>query len=126
MRLTWRDALTATLAVVVLLVYAGHVAAWALPLVDDTRGATLLLGAVGFAMCIVGGSSSTVARKDAFLVPASILGGAAALLLIAGLISGWELVVPALTADILVLWFVATMRHVISTGEPTAIQSSTR
>ena len=120
--MTWRDAVTAMLVAVVLLVYLWHVAAWEIPLLGDVRGTMLVLGVAGFAMCIVGGSTSTVTRRDVFLVPASVLGGAAALLLIAGLITGWELFVPVLTADILALWLLATVRQLVSEGPSTAPQ----
>jgi hypothetical protein len=114
MRVTWRDAVTAVLVLFVGLVYVGHIASWAVPLVGEVRGATFVLGIAGFAMCILGGSSSTVARRDAFLVPASILGGGAALMIVAGLISGWEPIVPLLAANIVVLWAMSTSRHILS------------
>ena len=108
MRLTWRDAGTALLALAVGLVYVANAAGWATPIVSDTRGATLLLGIAGFSRCILGGSSATISRKSAFMVPASMLGGAAVVLIIAGLITGWSWIVPWLTADIVLLWAIST------------------
>src|SRR5207248_7784343 len=92
MRITWRDAVTAALAVVVVLAYLAYVASWAVPVVGDVRGATLVIGGAGFAMCIVGGSGSAVMRKDAFLGPLSVLGIGAFLLIVVGLVSAWALV----------------------------------
>ena len=123
MRITWRDAVTTALAVVVVLVYLAHVASWAIPVVGDVRGATLVLGAAGFAMCIVGGSSSAVVRRDAFLVPLSVLGVGAFVVIAVGLITSWELIVPLLTADILLMWVMATMRHALATGPSPAPQT---
>ena len=111
MRITWRDAVTAALAVVVLLAYLAYVASWAVPVVGDIRGATFVIGTVGFAMCIVGGSSSAVTRKDAFLGPLTVLGIGAFVLIVVGLVWAWDLVVPVLTADILLMWAAATVRH---------------
>jgi len=104
---------TAALAVAVLLAYLAYVASWAIPVVGDVRGATFVIGAIGFAMCIVGGSSSAVMRKDAFLGPLSVLGIGAFLLIVLGLVSAWDLVVPLLTADILLMWAAATVRHAL-------------
>jgi len=123
MRITGRDAVTTALALVVVLVYVAYRASWAIPVVGDVRGATLVLGAVGLAMCIVGGSSSTVVRKDAFLVPLSVLGVGAFVAIAVGLITGWELIVTLLTADILLMWVLATMRHAIATGPSPALQT---
>jgi hypothetical protein len=119
MRLTWRDFGTALLALAVGLVYVAHVAGWAIPIASDTRGATLLLGIAGFSMCILGGSSATISGKSAFMVPASILGGAAVVLIIAGLITGWSWIVPWLTADIVLLWAISTVRHAVLAPQTT-------
>jgi hypothetical protein len=113
MRLTWRDGATTLLAAAVALIYVANAAGWAIPVVDDTRGATLLLGVVGLGMCIVGGSGSTIARSDALIVPAGILGGVAFLLIVVGLITSWAIVVPLLSADTLLLWAISTARHAV-------------
>jgi hypothetical protein len=118
MRLTWRDGVTTLLAGVVVATYAAYAAGWAIPVVDEVRGATLLIGIVGLAMCIVGGSGSTIASRNSFSVPASVLGGAALLLIITGLVTGWSLAVPLLAADTLVLWAISTARHAMA-GTPT-------
>jgi hypothetical protein len=114
MRLTWRDGVTTLLTVVVASTYAAYAAGWAIPVVDDARGAALLIGIVGLTMCIVGGSGSTIASRNAFTVPASVLGGAALLLMIAGLITGWSLAVLLLAADTLLLWALSTVRHAVA------------
>jgi hypothetical protein len=111
MRLTWRDGVTTLLAAAVVGIFAAHTANWSVPFVEDTRWATLLIGAVGLSMCIVGGSGATIAAKSTFTVVAGILGGAAMLLVIIGLTIGWSLAVTLLSADTLLLWVVSTIRH---------------
>jgi hypothetical protein len=64
-------------------------------------------------MCIVGGSGSTIARTDALIAPAGILGGMAFLLIVVGLITSWAIVVPLLAADTLLLWAISTARHAV-------------
>jgi len=105
---------TTLLVGAVALTYAAYTAGWAIPVIDDARGATLLVGAVGLTMCIVGGSESVIASRDAFIVPASVLGGVALLLIIAGLITGWSLAVPLLAAVTLLLWTISTVRHAMA------------
>jgi len=119
MRLTWRDGVTTLLVGMVALTYAAYAAGWAIPVIDDARGATLLIGAVGLTMCIVGGSGSVIASPDAFMVPASVLGGVALLLIIAGLITGWSLAVPLLAAVTLLLWTISTVRHAMAASRMT-------
>jgi hypothetical protein len=114
MQLTWRDGVTTLLGGVVASIYAAYAAGWAFPVVDDARGATLLIGIVGLTMCIVGGSGSTIASRSAFTVAASVLGGAALLLIIAGLITGWSMAVVLLAADTLLLWTISTVHHAVA------------
>lgn len=111
MRLTWRDGVTTLLAGVVGLVYAAHALAWQWPVVEDARGATLVLGVVGLGMCIVGGSGGTIASRSRFTLAAGILGGAAFLLVVVGLITGWSLAVTLIAVDTLLLYAISTVRH---------------
>ncbi len=37
----------------VALTYTAYAAGWAIPVIDDARGATLLIGAIGLTRCIV-------------------------------------------------------------------------
>jgi hypothetical protein len=111
MRLTWRDGATTLLAAAVVGIYAAHIAGWAVPFVENARWATLLVGGVGLSMCIVGGSAATIAAKGTFFVVAGTFGGAAMLLMLVGLVTGWSLALGLLTADIVLLWIVSTIRH---------------
>ena len=111
MRLTWRDGATTLLAAVVVGIYAAHTAGWAVPFVENVRWATLLIGGVGLSMCIVGGSGATIVAKGTFFVVAATLGGAAMLLIVVGVATGWSLALTLLAADTVLLWIVSTIRH---------------
>jgi hypothetical protein len=111
MRLTWRDGVTMLLALLVVGTFAAYATDSAIPVLNDARGVTLLIGIVGLSMCIVGGSGETIGSKDAFTIPAGILGGAALVLIIAGLVTGWPIAVTFLVADTLILWALSTVRH---------------
>lgn len=113
MRLTWRDFLTTGLMGVVALVYATHVGGWGWPIADDVRGATLLVGVIGLGSCIVGGSGSVIAAKGRYMALMGALGGAAVMLTVGGLISGWPVAFALLVLDTLLLYVVATVRHAI-------------
>jgi len=108
--------MTTLLATLVAIVYGGYAAGWAIPLVDTTRGATLLLGVIGLGMCIVGGSASSIPTKNGFTLWASVLGGLAMLLVLVGLITGWSLAVPLIAGITGLLWAVSTVRHATGAG----------
>jgi hypothetical protein len=111
MRLTWRDGATTLLTAVVVGIYGAHTASWAVPFVEDARGATLLIGGIGLSMCIVGGGAATIAAKGTFCYVAGALGGVAMLLTVIGLVTGWSLALTLLAADTVLLWMVSTIRH---------------
>lgn len=111
MRLTWRDFVTTLLIAAVVLVFASNAAGWAWPFVDTTRGATLVVGAIGLGACIVGGSGNAIVAKSRYMALMSTLGGAAALLLVVGLISGWPIALSLLVLDTVLLYVIATVRH---------------
>jgi len=116
MGLTWKDGVTTLLAVAVAVVYQALASGWAVPVVGDARGASLVLGIVGLAMCIIGADATAMTTRDRATVTASILGGAAAVLTIGALITGWPTLALLLAADILLLWIVSTLRHAIGTS----------
>ncbi|HSH32384.1 MAG TPA: hypothetical protein VLB31_02055, partial [Actinomycetota bacterium] len=47
------------------------------------------------------------------LIAASVLGAAAVVLIVAGLIVGTEALLVSLTVDIVALWFITTWRHAV-------------
>lgn len=111
MRLTGRDFATTLLTAAVVLVYAAHAAGWAWPFVDTARGATLVVGAIGLATCIVGGSGSAIVAKGRYMALMSTLGGVAALLILVGLVSGWPIAFQLLVLDAVLLYVIATVRR---------------
>jgi len=111
MHLTWKDGVTTLLAGVVGIAYAAHALAWHWPIVEDARGATLLIGIVGLGMCIVGGSGDTISSRSRFTIVAGILGSTSLLLIIVGLVTGWPLAVALVAATTLLLYAISTIRH---------------
>jgi hypothetical protein len=113
MRATWRDGAATVLAAAVVGVYAGHALDWSLPLIGDVRLAILVVGILGLAACIVGADPAAITSRTAYTAFASGLGVTALLLVIVGLITGWELVLTALAVVTLALYAVATIRHLL-------------
>jgi hypothetical protein len=111
MRLTWRDAVVTALAMLVAGIALANVAGTPILFVEDARGATLLVGAIGLGMCIVGGSGSTIEAKSPFTIVGGVLGGVAMLLVVAGLFTGSSLALTLLAADTVLLWAVSTVHH---------------
>jgi hypothetical protein len=104
---------TTLLAALIGLITVAYLQGWSVPVVADARGATLAIGIVGLGMCIVGGSSAVITAKSGYTVLAGVLGGAAMLLIIAGLATGWSEVVTLLGVDTLVLYAIATAKHAL-------------
>lgn len=116
MRLTWRDGLTAVLALLAAAIALAVTREWSWPLLGTPRAAVGVLGVVGYAMCMLGirGSKMTTAGdlvRGPFMIAASALGAIALVLVVVGLIVSSETVVVAVAADLLLLWLVATARH---------------
>jgi hypothetical protein len=111
MRLTWRDGLTTLLLVVVGLTYYAYSIGTDIAIISDTRGALVVLGATGLAMCIIGGASGYVGRNtySAFM---SILGVAALALFVIGLITTAAWTVTWLAIDVAVMWGLALVFRV--------------
>jgi hypothetical protein len=107
MKLTWRDGVATILAAC-----AGAVT------LGSSRAGAGVLAAIGWAMCMVGGSRTTSSFKGPVGVLASTLGVIALVLIVLGLITGSEAVFLALATDIGVLWLVATTRHATARRAP--------
>lgn len=112
MRLTWRDGLTTTLAVLVILVALAATQGWDWPLLGSERSAIGVLGVLGYAMCHAAGTPNAfLSMRGGYRTLASALGVVALVIVIVGLIWPSETWVVLLAADILLLWVVATVRH---------------
>jgi hypothetical protein len=113
MRLTWRDGVTTLLAALIGLIAIAHLQGWSVPVVDSARGGSAAIGVVGLGMCIVGGSGAAITAKSGYTMLAGLMGGAALLLVIAGLITGWSVMVTLIAADTLLLYALTTARHAL-------------
>jgi uncharacterized membrane protein YccC len=113
MRLSWKDVATTLMAAAVAVIFVAHFQQWEWPLIGDVRLATLVVGAIGLGMCIVGGDPNAVTAKNAYTVFASSLGVGALALAALGAISDWPVVLAALVAVTLVLYVVTTVRHAV-------------
>lgn len=115
MRLTWRDGATTTLACVVVAVAVAVTQGWDWPLLGSVTAGVGVLGAVGWAMCILGGSATSEwSMKNPFTVTMAVLGTVALVLIIVGLITGSEGVFAALAAVTIVMWAASTAAHTMA------------
>jgi hypothetical protein len=111
MPLTWKDgAATGLLALVALLFYAYLTGSTDIAIVSDTRGALLVIGALGLGMCIVSSSSAVLGRSP-YTILQSVLGVSAVVVVVIGLITAWAWTVSALTLIIAVMWAATLIRH---------------
>lgn len=109
MALTWKDAATTLLAIgTALLAYAKYQGwqNWAIA----PRLGFLILGAIGIGMCALSSPSGSPAIWTTVL---STLGVIALILIVLGLVTGSKLLFFGLAADILLLWLLATLRHLL-------------
>ena len=113
MRLTWRDGLTTLLLVAVGLVYYAYSIGADIAVINETRGALVILGVTGLGMCIVGGSSGIVGRNS-YTGLMSVLGVAALALFIIGLITAAAWMVTLLAIDVAVMWGIALVFRVLA------------
>jgi hypothetical protein len=113
MRLTWREALTTLLLVVVGLVYYGYSTGAEIAVINETRGALAAIGLAGLGMCIVAGSSGRVGRNPYSLFM-SILGVAALVLFLIGLVIAASWTGIWLAIDIAIMWGLALVFRVFT------------
>ena len=108
MPLTRRDAATTILLIGVVLTFYLTLNGTDLVVLDNTRGALLVIGALGLGMCIVG-NAGTMQRSN-YTILQSVLGVAALGLIVIGLITAEPIMLTLLTRDITVMW-AATLIH---------------
>jgi hypothetical protein len=115
MALTWKDAAGTLLTACVVAIAVARVKGWELPLLTNWRLSVVTLFVLGIATCIIIGSGATP-ENNTWTIIASVLGGIAALLLVVGLIFDSQLVFIALAADIVTLWAITTLHHMVATS----------
>ena len=114
MRLTWRDGATTILAGAAVAITIAVTQEWDWPLLGSVTAGVVVLGAVGWAMCILGGTSTTEwSMKNPFTVTMAVLGSAALVLIVIGLFSGSETVFVSLAVVTVVMWMASTTAHAI-------------
>jgi len=123
MKLTYRDAITTALTTLVVAVTLAVIQGWDWPMLGSPRAGIIAVGILGVAMCSIGTRSEDMATKNAFvhhpgMIVGSALGAVTLVLLIAGLISGTETLLIGITAVMVLLWAVATIRHAATPTAP--------
>jgi hypothetical protein len=113
MRLSWKDATATLLAAAAVLVALAVTNAWGWPLLGNYRAGTVALTLLGVGMCASGTATAKASWSDPFVIIASLLGVVALALIVAGLMYATQPLFVALAADILALWFVSTLRHLV-------------
>lgn len=83
-----------------------------LPLITNYRGAILALTLIGIGMCAIAGGAQGV--NNTYTTLSTILGVTALILIIYGLITGAKIAFIGLTITIVSLWFISTLRHIVS------------
>lgn len=115
MSLTWKDGVTTLLALLVAGLYFGRTTSgMTLPLISDGyRWAIVALAIIGIGMCSFS-SPATTSGTNMFIVLAGVLGVSALILIIYGLVTGAKIAFTLLTATILLLWLISTVRHLFA------------
>jgi uncharacterized membrane protein len=114
MRLTWKDGITTLLVVAVVLVAMAVIQEWGWPLLGSYRAGGIVLLVLGMAMCTMSGSTQETSMRSPYTMTASILGVLALVLAIWTVIADTQAPLVALTIDIVLLWLVSTLHHVVA------------
>ena len=115
MTLGWRDTAATVLTGGATLIAYAKVKGWDWPLLGSWRIATLILLVLGLGTCILVGAGG-VPAKDSWNIVASVFGGLAFAIGIAGLVFNSQALLVALAVDIVALWTIATLHHLLTTG----------
>jgi membrane-bound ClpP family serine protease len=115
MKLTWKDGITTMLAGLTVAVAVAVTQEWDWPLLGSVTAGVGVLGAIGWAMCIFGGSgTSEWSMKNPYTVAMSALGSLAIVLIVVGLITGSETVFVTLAVVTVVMWLASTTAHAVA------------
>jgi hypothetical protein len=111
MALSWKDLVTTILAAVTIGFSYLMITGYKFPLISGYRWATMVLLILGIGMCAL--SSATPGASGIYITVASGLGILALILIIAGFIFATKTIFLATVTVIILLWAVATFRHLI-------------
>jgi hypothetical protein len=120
MRLTWRDGVATLMGAFAAAIVIATTNAWAWPGLASYRTGTLVLGAIGLGMCIVGSQLADDGSAPKVTSLPGLLGFGGAVLTISGIITGSKVIFLALAVDMAVLYAMATVRHALGTTSATA------
>lgn len=124
MKLTWKDGATTILAGLAVVAVVAALQGWGWPLLGSIAAGVGVVGAIGWAMCLLGGATGSVpSMKNPFTLVMSVLGSIALILIIVGVITGSEGVLVALAAVTVLMWVASTSAHVMR-GQPTTAMRS--
>jgi hypothetical protein len=131
MRLTWKDAVTTLAAGLNTLVFVLYLQGTDLPIIGSTRGAAaaiLLLGVFGG--CALGSAMDAIpmdrtAGERSYVLVASLFGVTALVAGAAALIGDGVGALGVLYYATIALWFIATLRHILSSPEPSPLTRDT-
>lgn len=112
MSLTVKDLITTILAAATLGLFYAMSRGIELPLITNYRWGVMALALIGIVMCAFSGAGK--GATGPFITIASILGVAALILIVYGLVTGAKIGFVLLSFTILALWVVTTFHHLIS------------
>lgn len=112
MSLTWKDGVTTLLAGIVAVFTYLMATGYPVPYISGFRWATLVLLVLGMGMCAF--SSAAPSGTSPWITLATVLGVLAIILVIMGFVTGAKTVFIVLGGTILLLWLIATTRHLLT------------
>ncbi len=114
MRLTWRDAVSTAMVVIGLTLAVSVVAGWQWPLLGGVREGIVALAVFGLASCVFGSPLDRFSFTDPFGLGAMLVAMIAlAVGVVGGLITGSVEYLYIVMVVTLMLWALATLRHMI-------------
>jgi len=117
MGLTWKDGVGTMLMAGVVALTLAVIYGWGWPLLNDARAGVIGVTILGFASCqLVARIGPETRWTSPLFVLTVILGIAALVLVIAGLLLNSVPVLVYLTTIVVAMWLVTTIRHLVEVG----------
>jgi hypothetical protein len=113
MTLTYKDFITTLLAATTTGFAYLMTTGYKFPIISGYRAGIVVLLAIGIAMCAFGSRVTEGVWSGPWVVTASVLGIAALVVAIVGLVTGTKVMFLTLAGIMVTLWVVATLRHLI-------------
>lgn len=116
MRIWWRDIVATLLVAAIVIPYIGYLVNDGMPFIKDSRGMAGTALILGLAACAIGGSATGTPGIVVKLTGA--LGVLTLTLGFATLLTEHEVLLALFIGSIVLLWAIATVRHVVVGREP--------